>query len=196
MKKKKITIVMPAYNAYKTLEQTYKDIPKESYDEIILVDDCSKDKTVELAKKLNLIVIKHKNNLGYGGNQKTCYNTALKSGADVIVMLHPDYQYDPKIIPNITLPILQDQADVVFASRFLRDPLLGGPIKGGMPFYKFIGNRFLTIFENLLLGTYFSEFHTGYRAYNKKALQSTHYNINSNGFLFDNEIILQLIDKK
>jgi len=196
MKKKKITIVMPAYNAYKTLEQTYKDIPKESYDEIILVDDCSKDKTVELAKKLNLIVIKHKNNLGYGGNQKTCYNTAIKRGADIIVMLHPDYQYDPKIIPNITLPILQDQADVVFASRFLRDPLLGGPIKGGMPFYKFIGNRFLTIFENLLLGTYFSEFHTGYRAYNKKALQSTHYNINSNGFLFDNEIILQLIDKK
>jgi len=196
MKKKKITIVMPAYNAYKTLEQTYKDIPKESYDEIILVDDCSKDKTVELAKKLNLIVIKHKNNLGYGGNQKTCYNTALKRGADVIVMLHPDYQYDPKILPNIILPILQDQADVVFASRFLRDPLLGGPIKGGMPFYKFMGNRFLTIFENLLLGTYFSEFHTGYRAYNKKALQSIHYNLNSNGFLFDNEIILQLIDKK
>jgi glycosyltransferase involved in cell wall biosynthesis len=195
-KKKKIFIVMPAYNAAKTLEQTYKEIPEGSYDEIILVDDASKDSTVKLAKKLNLVVKKHPKNKGYGANQKTCYTEALAHGADVVVMLHPDNQYDPGIVPNIALPILEGQADVVLASRFIRDPLEGGPIKGGMPFYKFIGNRFLTFTENVILKTYFSEFHTGYRAFSRKALESVDFMKNSDGFIFDNEIIVQLILKK
>lgn len=196
MHKKKVTIIMPAYNAAKTLESTYKEIPKGSYDEIILVDDQSKDETVEVAKKLKLFVIKHEKNRGYGGNQKTCYDNALQRGADVIVMLHPDYQYDPKIVPNIAMPILQGQADAVFASRFIRDPLKGGPIKGGMPLWKYIANRTLTGIENIALGTYFSEFHTGYRAYSKEALKAVKYNLNSDDFIFDNEIIVQMVNKK
>lgn len=194
--KKKVTIIMPAYNAAKTLEKTYKAIPKGSYDEIILVDDKSKDETVKVAKKLNLIVVQHEKNRGYGGNQKTCYDLALKRGADVVVMLHPDYQYDPSIVPNIALPILQNQADVVLASRFLRDPLKGGPIKGGMPVYKYIANKMLTALENFILGTYFSEFHTGYRAFSKKALQSVKYDLNSDDFIFDNEILVQMVIRK
>ncbi len=193
---KKIVIVMPAYNAAKTLEQTYKEIPEGSYDEIILVDDASKDSTVKLAKKLNLIVKEHPKNKGYGANQKTCYTEALKRGADIVVMLHPDNQYDPGIVPNITLPILEGQADAVLASRFIRDPLEGGPVKGGMPVYKFFGNRFLTFLENIVLKTYFSEFHTGYRAYSRKALESVNFMDNSDDFVFDNEIIVQLIIKK
>lgn len=196
IKNKKIIIVMPAYNAAKTLEKTYSEIPNGSYDEIILVDDASKDNTVELAKKLNLIVIEHPENRGYGGNQKSCYKKALERGADVVVMLHPDYQYDPRIIPNITLPIIEDQADIVLASRMIRDPLIGGPIKGGMPIYKFIANRILTFIENQALGTYFSEFHTGYRAFSRKALESIPFNDNSDDFVFDNEIIVQGIIKK
>ncbi len=187
---------MPAYNAAKTLEKTYTEIPPESYDEIILVDDVSKDSTVELAKKLNLIVIQHSENKGYGGNQKTCYTKALERNADIIVMLHPDYQYDPRIVPNITLPIIENQADIVLASRMIRDPLMGGPIKGGMPIYKFIANRYLTFIENLVLGTYFSEFHTGYRAFSREALESMPFVLNSNDFIFDNEIIIQGIIKK
>ena len=194
--KQKVTIVMPAYNAAKTLEATHREIPTGSYEEIILVDDGSGDETVKIAKKLNLIVIQHEKNKGYGANQKTCYDLALKRGADVIVMLHPDYQYDPRIIPNITLPILQGQADVVLASRFLRDPLKGGPIKGGMPLYKYVANRVLTSIENLALGTYFSEFHTGYRAFSRKALKSINYHLNSDNFIFDNEILVQLIQKR
>lgn len=196
LRNEKIIIVMPAYNAAKTLEQTYKDIPAGSYDEIILVDDASKDNTIALAKKLNLIVIAHPKNRGYGGNQKTCYTFALKRGADIVVMLHPDFQYDPKLIPNITLPILEGQADVVLASRMIRDPLKGGPIKGGMPIYKFVGNKLLTIVENHILGTYFSEFHTGYRAFSRKMLESIPFQLNSDGFVFDNEIIIQCILKK
>lgn len=196
IKGKKVVIVMPAYNAAKTLEKTYKEIPLGSYDEIILTDDASKDSTVELAKKLNLIVIQHQQNKGYGGNQKSCYNKALEIGADVIVMLHPDYQYDPRIIPNITLPVIEDQADIVLASRMIRDPMMGGPMKGGMPLYKFIANRFLTIFENWALQTYFSEFHTGYRAFSRKALESIPYNRNSDNFVFDNEIIVQGVIKR
>ncbi len=195
-KKLKIVIVMPAYNAAKTLEKTYEEIPAGSYDEIILVDDASKDSTVELAKKLNLIVKEHPKNKGYGANQKTCYTEALARGADVIVMLHPDNQYDPAIIPNIALPIIQGQAEAVLASRFLRDPLEGGPIKGGMPVYKYISNVMLTFIENVVLNTYFSEFHTGYRAYSRKALESIRFMENSDNFLFDNEIIIQLIIKK
>lgn len=196
IKGKKIIIVMPAYNAAKTLEKTYTEIPLGSYDEIILVDDASNDNTVELAKKLNLIIAQHQKNKGYGGNQKSCYKKALERGADVIVMLHPDFQYDPRIIPNITLPIIEGQADIVLASRMIRDPLLGGPIKGGMPIYKFIANRILTLVENLALGTYFSEFHTGYRAFSREALESLPFNLNSDDFIFDNEIIIQGIIKK
>jgi len=196
IKGKKVVIVMPAYNAAKTLEKTYKEIPPGSYDEIILVDDASNDSTVELARKLNLIVITHQENKGYGANQKSCYNKALQIGADVIVMLHPDFQYDPRIVPNISLPVIEDQADIVLASRMIRDPLMGGPIKGGMPIYKFIANRFLTIFENWALQTYFSEFHTGYRAFSRKALESLPFNRNSDDFVFDNEIIVQGVIRK
>lgn len=195
-KGKKIVIVMPAYNASKTLEQTYKEIPPGCYDEIILVDDASRDSTVKLAKKLNLVVKKHPKNKGYGANQKTCYTEALARGADIIIMLHPDNQYDPGILPNIALPIIKGQADVVLASRFIRDPLKGGPIKGGMPLYKFIANKCLTILENMILRTYFSEFHTGYRAFSREALESIKYKENSDDFVFDNEIIVQLIIKK
>ncbi len=196
IKGKKVIIVMPAYNAAKTLEKTYMEIPPGSYDEIILVDDASKDSTVELARKLNLIVIEHQKNKGYGANQKSCYKKALERGAEVIVMLHPDYQYDPRIVPNITLPVIEDQADIVLASRMIRDPLMGGPIKGGMPIYKFIANKVLTFIENWALATYFSEFHTGYRAFSRKALESIPFNLNSDDFIFDNEIIVQGIIKK
>jgi len=196
VKNKKVIIVMPAYNAAKTLEQTCKEIPHGSYDEIILVDDASSDTTVELAKELHLKVVKHPQNKGYGGNQKTCYTEALKDGADVVIMLHPDNQYDPGMVPNIALPIIKGQADVVLASRFIRDPLQGGPIKGGMPLWKFVANRALTIFENMILRTYFSEFHTGYRAFSRKALESIDFMANSDNFVFDNEMIVQLIMKK
>ncbi|MDD5097240.1 MAG: glycosyltransferase family 2 protein [Candidatus Omnitrophica bacterium] len=195
-KKAKIIIVMPAYNAEKTLKQTCSLIPCDSFDEIILVDDASVDKTIEIAKELKLKTIAHTKNKGYGANQKTCYKQALNDGADIIVMLHPDNQYDPRLIPNLTLPILEGQADVVFGSRMLYDPILGGPLQGKMPRYKFICNKFLTLIENLVLGTYFSEFHTGYRAFSRKALESINYDLNSDGFIFDNEIIIQLFLKK
>ncbi len=192
----RIVVVMPAYNAEKTLKETYNLIPEESFDEILLVDDASKDNTVEIAKTIKgLKVIKHQKNLGYGGNQKTCYKNALKNGADIIIMLHPDNQYDPMIIPNIALPILEGQADVVFASRMLGDPLHGGPLQNGMPFYKYIFNKILTNIENMVLGTYFTEFHTGYRAYSSEALKAINFEANSEGFVFDNEIIVQLLMK-
>ncbi|MCK6474004.1 MAG: glycosyltransferase family 2 protein [Planctomycetes bacterium] len=191
--RKKVIIVMPAYNAEKTLERTLEEIPPGTFDEIVMVDDCSGDHTVEKAKALGLLVVTHPQNRGYGGNQKTCYRVALERGADVVVMLHPDCQYDPRIVPNMALPILQGQADCVLASRFIRDPLHGGPIKGGMPVYKFICNRVLTWVENVLLGTYFSEFHTGYRAFSRRALEAVRLQENSDNFVFDNEIIVQLM---
>lgn len=186
-------IVMPAYNASKTLEATYHQIPKDFVDEIVLVDDFSRDKTVKIAKKLPITVITHNKNRGYGGNQKTCYNYALKQKADIIVMVHPDNQYDPRIINELILPIMEGHTDVVFASRFIRNPIEGGPLKGGMPLYKYLANRFLTTLENQFLGTYFSEFHTGYRAYSGKVLSKIPYWTNSDDFVFDNEIIVQLI---
>lgn len=195
-RKARVIVVMPAYNAARTLEQTYKDIPEGCCDEIILVDDGSQDRTVELARKLNLVVIRHPENRGYGANQKTCYTEALRRGADIVVMLHPDYQYDPRIIPNIVLPIEQGQADVVLASRFIRDPLLGGPIKGGMPLYKYLANRLLSGLENLALGTYFSEFHTGYRGFSRRALEAVKFHLDSDDFVFDNEILVQLVLKR
>jgi glycosyltransferase involved in cell wall biosynthesis len=192
----KITIVMPAYNAEKTLYKTYNLIPKGSYDDIILVDDESNDNTVAVAKSIDgLKVLCHEKNLGYGGNQKTCYKEALENGSDIIVMLHPDYQYDPTIIPNITLPILEGQADVVFASRMLGDPILGGPCQGGMPIYKYFANKILTFIENKVLKTYFTEFHTGYRAFSGDSLNAINFANNSNSFVFDNEIIIQLLMK-
>ncbi|PIU41102.1 MAG: hypothetical protein COS99_07130 [Candidatus Omnitrophica bacterium CG07_land_8_20_14_0_80_42_15] len=188
--KSRVIVVMPAYNAATTLSKTYNDVPKEYVDEIILVDDASQDDTVEVAKKLNLKVLKHSKNKGYGGNQKTCYTEALKEGADIVVLLHPDYQYDPRIIPDLIKPIKEGNADVVFASRMLKKPEVRK-----MPLYKYISNKTLTSMENLILGTKYSEFHTGYRAYSRKALKSVSFTLNSNNFVFDNEIIVQLHNK-
>lgn len=184
----KVVIVMPAYNASKTLERTYRDIPKEHVDEIILVDDASSDETVKIARELNLKIVQHPENRGYGANQKTCYKEALKEKADVIIMLHPDYQYDPKIIPEMIEVIKNKDADVVFASRFLKH----NPLKGGMPLYKYIANKFLTFLENLALKTDYSELHTGYRAYKREVLEKINFEGNSDNFLFDTEIIFQL----
>ncbi|MBN1355978.1 glycosyltransferase family 2 protein [bacterium] len=184
----KIVVVMPAYNAGQTLTQTYRDIPREWVDEVLLVDDCSRDNTVQIAETLNIKCFTHRWNRGYGGNQKTCYNAALESGAQVVVMLHPDYQYDPKIIPDLVLPISQNDADVVFASRFL-----GNPLAGNMPLYKYLSNRILTWIQNRVQGTRFSECHTGYRAYSRNILEAVPYERNSEGFVFDNEIISQFI---
>ena len=186
---KKIVVVMPAYNAAKTLEETYKDIPREIVDEIILVDDASKDETINVAKKLGLKVFIHSENLGYGGNQKTCYREALKTGADIVVMLHPDYQYDPKLIPDIISPIVNDEVDLVLASR-MKD---GSALRGGMPLYKYACNKFLTFVENIVLNQELSEFHTGYRAYSKALLETIPVGMNSNNFVFDTELIVQTI---
>jgi glycosyltransferase involved in cell wall biosynthesis len=193
--KKKIIVVLPAYNAERTLKQTIEDIPKNTYDEIILVDDASHDRTAQVAKKLGLITIVHAKNQGYGANQKTCYREALKRGADIIVMLHPDYQYDPKILPSLTAPLLYDFADVVLASRILGDPHKGGALRGGMPFYKYAANRFLTKFQNSILKISLSEYHTGYRAYSKKALEAVNFLKFSDDFIFDNQILVALIKK-
>ena len=178
---------MPAYNAEKTLIQTYDEIPKDLIDEVILVDDYSKDNTAAVAKSLNLKTIVHDKNKGYGGNQKTCYQEALKSGADYIVMLHPDYQYTPKLIPALVHMLDSGNYDLVLASRILGNNAL----KGGMPLYKYIANRFLTLFENLFTGAKLSEYHTGYRAYSKKLLETIPYLNNSDDFIFDNELIVQ-----
>jgi len=191
--KKKIVVVLPAYNAEKTLEQTVRDIPEGSYDEIILVDDASRDHTAEEAKRLGIHTIVHTENKGYGANQKTCYTEALKLGADIIVMLHPDYQYDPKILPSLTAPILYHYADVVLASRILGDPHKGGPLRGGMPLYKYLANRFLTRFQNFFLGMHLSEYHTGYRAYSREALEKVDFMHFSDDFIFDNEILIAFI---
>ncbi len=186
--KKKVTIVMPAYNAEKTVEKTYRDIPKGCYDEIILVDDVSRDKTVEVAKKLGLIVIQHQKNKGYGGNQKTCYTEALKRGADIVVLLHPDYQFDPKAIPELIKPLLEETADVVYGSRMM---MKDSAKKGGMPFYKRLGNRLLTLYFNLMLGTRLTDAATGLIAYGRKVLETIPFNKNSDGFTFDEEAIIQ-----
>jgi len=189
-KKPRIIIVMPAYNAALTLEKTYYALPEGSYDQIILVDDASSDNTLEIASKLKILGVRHRKNRGYGGNQKTCYTKALEQNADIIVMLHPDYQYDPTIAKDIVQPIIRGEADVVLASR-----MLGDPLKGGMPLYKFVANKILTGLENMVLGTKFSEFHTGYRAYNRHALESVNFEANSESFVFDNEILVQFVIK-
>ncbi|HXG40831.1 MAG TPA: glycosyltransferase family 2 protein [Candidatus Limnocylindrales bacterium] len=183
-----VVVVMPAYNAAKTLERTYADIPHQLVDRIILVDDVSQDETVEIARNLGLDVIIHRQNLGYGGNQKTCYRAALEAGADVVVMLHPDYQYDATRIPALVEPILRGEKDLMLGSRFLGDPLAGG-----MPWWKFVSNRFLTIVENLAFGLRLSEFHTGLRAYSRRLLETIPYERNSNDFVFDQELIAQVV---
>jgi glycosyltransferase involved in cell wall biosynthesis len=181
-------IVMPAYNAAKTLERTYADIPLDLVERIILVDDVSADTTVEVARQLGLDVVIHQQNLGYGGNQKTCYDVALMLGAEVVVMLHPDYQYDATRIPDLVGPILADRADLMLGSRFLGDPLAGG-----MPRWKYVSNRFLTRVENLAFGLQLSEYHTGLRAYSRRLLEAIPYRLNSNDFVFDQELIAQVV---
>ncbi len=179
---------MPAYNAAKTLQRTYDDIPHGFIDHVILVDDVSQDDTVAVAAKLGLDVIIHRQNLGYGGNQKTCYDAALADGADAVVMLHPDYQYDATRIPQLVQPILDCEKDLMLGSRFLGDPLAGG-----MPRWKFISNRFLTIMENLAFGLHLSEYHTGFRAYSRQLLESIPYRLNSDDFVFDQELVAQAV---
>jgi glycosyltransferase involved in cell wall biosynthesis len=191
MKKSKLVIVLPAYNAEKTLVKTYKDIPDEYKKNVILVDDKSTDKTIEIAKKLKIKFFVHKKNLGYGGNQKTCYKEALKLNPDIIIMVHPDYQYDPKLIPALVGMIESGNYDCVLGSRILG----GGALRGGMPLYKYISNRFLTFFENLCTGIKLSEYHTGLRAYRAEILKKINFSRNSNDFVFDNQILLQIIAK-
>ena len=185
---KRVIVVMPAYNAAKTLERTYRDIPHQMIDRIILVDDVSRDDTVAVASKLGLDVIIHRQNLGYGGNQKTCYDAALEAGADAVVMLHPDYQYDATRIPALVEPILEGTKDLMLGSRFLGDPLAGG-----MPRWKYVSNRFLTGTENLAFGLHLSEYHTGFRAYSRQLLETVPYRLNSDDFVFDQELVAQAV---
>ncbi len=186
---KKIVVVFPAYNAAKTIELTYRDIPFPIVDEVILVDDASHDDTAELARKLGIHTIVHERNLGYGGNQKTCYKAALKRGADIVVMVHPDYQYTPKLIPAMASLIAYGEYDCVLGSRILGT----GALKGGMPLYKFISNRALTFFENIMLGHKLSEYHTGFRAFSREILERLPLERNSNDFVFDNQMLAQII---
>jgi glycosyltransferase involved in cell wall biosynthesis len=179
---------MPAYNAEKTLKKTIDDIPRDYADDIILVDDCSRDDTARIAKELGLDFFVHENNLGYGANQKTCYRLALEKGADIIVMLHPDYQYDPRYIPYLVEPIRNGHFDIMLGSRMVSRREV---LSGGMPVYKYISNRFLTFAENIVLGLSLSEFHTGYRAYSRRVLETLPFRNNSNDFVFDSEILIQ-----
>jgi len=190
---KKIIAVLPAYNAERTLEKTLKDIPGGWLDEIILVDDKSRDRTAELAKKLGLIVFEHEKNLGYGANQKTCYKLALEHGADIIVMVHPDYQYDPKLIKFFVEFIGDDYFEVMLGTRIRsrREALAGG-----MPRYKYLANRALTIFENFVSGYNLSEWHTGMRAYSRKVLEKIAWQTNSDDFVFDSQMLFQIVAKK
>ncbi len=185
----RVVVVMPAYNAAKTLERTYNDLPKDVVDKVILVDDVSQDETVEIARQLGLEVIVHIQNKGYGGNQKTCYIKALEDGADIVVMLHPDYQYDSTLVPELIRPIQEGEADMVLGSRFLT----GGTLAGGMPLYKYVSNRFLTLAENIALGQHLSEFHTGFRAYSRRMLETIPFLLNSDNFVFDTEVIAQAV---
>ena len=184
----RVIVVMPAYNAAQTLVRTYRDIPREVVDHVILVDDLSRDDTVAVAELLDLEVIVHRQNLGYGGNQKTCYDAALAAGADVVVMLHPDYQYDATRIPALIEPILDGRVEMMLGSRFLGDPLAGG-----MPRWKYAANRLLTGLENKVFGLDLSEYHTGFRAYSRKLLETVDYRANSNDFVFDQELVAQVV---
>ncbi|MGN6568417.1 MAG: glycosyltransferase family 2 protein [Flavipsychrobacter sp.] len=186
---KKIVVVLPAYNAALTLERTYKEIPFDIIDDVVLVDDNSRDETVEVGKKLGIRhIIKHETNKGYGGNQKSCYRKALEIGADIVIMLHPDYQYTPKLLVAMSSIIANDVYPVVLASRILGN----GALRGGMPMYKYIFNRFLTFFENVMLWQKLSEYHTGYRAFSADVIRSIDFTHNSDEFVFDNEMISQI----
>lgn len=187
--KPKVMVVMPAYNAAQTIEKTYADIPKDIVSQILVVDDVSQDETVEIAQRLGLDVVVHIQNLGYGGNQKTCYLNGLATDAEIFVMLHADYQYDSRLIPELIRPIVEGRADLVLGSRFLN----GGTLAGGMPVYKFIANRFLTTAENLVLRQNLSECHTGFRAYSRRFLETIPFVLNSNNFVFDTQIIVQAV---
>jgi glycosyltransferase involved in cell wall biosynthesis len=184
---RKVMVIMPAYNAEKTLQRTLDDISMDWVDDILLVDDCSRDGTVELARRLGLQVIVHPENRGYGGNQKTCYTEALKQGAEIVVMIHPDHQYDPTVIPELIQPILDGRCDAVFGSRMLG----GHPMEGGMPKWKYLANIFLTAVENATFYMYLTEYHSGLRAYSRKYLETVAFMANSDDFVFDSEIIAQ-----
>lgn len=191
LNKKKVIVVLPAYNAALTLEKTLGEVP-DWVDGIILTDDCSKDNTVEIAKNLGIKhIIQHEKNTGYGGNQKSCYNKALELGADIVIMLHPDYQYTPKLIPAMVSILKQDLYPVVLGSRILGN----GALRGGMPWYKYVANRILTLIQNIMVGQKLSEYHTGYRAFTKEVLEAINYNINSDDFIFDNQMLAQIIYK-
>lgn len=189
-KNKKVIVVLPAYNAAETLEMTYKEIPFDLVDEVILCDDASKDHTVEVGRKLGIDhIIVHENNKGYGGNQKSLYNKALELNGDIVIMLHPDYQYTPKLIPSMVNVIGEDLYPVVLGSRILGK----GALKGGMPLYKYIANRFLTFTQNLLVRYKLSEYHTGYRSFSREVLETINFNANDDDFVFDNEMLSQII---
>lgn len=189
---KKIVVVLPAYNAAETLERTYKEIPFDIVDEVVLVDDNSKDATVKVGRQLGIRhIVEHDVNKGYGGNQKSCYDKALELGADIVIMLHPDYQYTPLLIPSMSYLIAQDLYQVVLGSRILGK----GALKGGMPLYKYIANRFLTGFQNLLINQKLGEYHTGYRAFSAEVLRNINYKANDDDFIFDNEMLSQIFMK-
>jgi glycosyltransferase involved in cell wall biosynthesis len=193
IKNKRVVVVLPAYNAAKTLEKTYDEIPFDMVDDVILVDDFSTDETSKVAERIGIKhIIRHDKNKGYGGNQKSCYDHALKIGADIVIMLHPDYQYTPKLIPSMAWLIANELYPVVFGSRILGK----GALKGGMPMYKYVANRFLTLTQNILIGQKLSEYHTGYRAFSREVLQSIDYHKNSDDFIFDNEMISQIFKAK
>jgi glycosyltransferase involved in cell wall biosynthesis len=186
---KKIIAVLPAYNAALTLKKTYDEIPFDIVDDVVLVDDHSKDNTSEVAKSIGIQhVVRHEKNKGYGGNQKTCYDTAMALGADIVIMLHPDYQYTPKLIASLSYLIANDLYPVAFGSRILGK----GALKGGMPLYKYVFNRFLTFTQNVLVNQKLSEYHTGYRAFSKEVIQKINYHANSDDFVFDNQMISQI----
>jgi glycosyltransferase involved in cell wall biosynthesis len=192
MSRPKVVVVMPAYNAARTLAKTYSELPHDLVDHVILVDDGSKDATVAIARGLQLQVFVHDRNYGYGANQKTCYTEALKAGADVVVMVHPDYQYDPTLLPQMVAPILDGTADLVLGSRLKS----GSALQQGMPWWKYVSNRFLTWIENRAFGLRLSEYHTGYRAFRRNVLESVHFAMNSDGFIFDQQIIAQAVAAK
>jgi len=186
----KVILIMPAYNAEETLERTVRDIPKSIVDEIILVDDCSEDRTLEIAEKLNLTTVKHKENKGYGANQKTCYDEALKRKPDSVVMIHPDYQYDPRIIPYALGFVETDICDIVIGSR-IRDRKEA--LAGGMPLYKYLSNRFLTFVENIAFGQNLGDFHSGFRVFKRQVLEKINYQNNSDDFVFDTQVLAQAV---
>ena len=188
-RKPKVVVVMPAYNADRTLRLTYEELPKNTVSTVIVVDDGSSDATLEVARNLGLEVFVHNRNYGYGANQKTCYTEALRAGADIVAMVHPDYQYDPTLLPQLIEPIVGGQADVVLGSRLKS----GAAVAQGMPWWKYLANRFLTGLENRAFGLALSEYHTGYRAFRRQVLETVNFTLNSDGFVFDQEIIGQVV---